>query len=271
MLAPSAAHAGLLGVKGNGEKKTESRPTASPFDRIVNKSSLDLMVREDDTYRVAVTIDANLQQYVATRIKDQTLVVEITESIRHQGEAAVLVTLPRLAGLEVSGSGDARVALGKTAHELSVDADGSGDVTVSGDTTKLHVGLTGSGSGMVTGATQDLDAEAAGSGDLSFTGKAQTLHVITSGSGDVKLSGSASKLRADSTGSGDIAAKDLVAREADLQTTGSGDVTATIDGGSLSIRTTGSGDIAWWGRARLERVEVNGSGNLDQHGKTVVD
>ncbi|WP_375427569.1 head GIN domain-containing protein [uncultured Sphingomonas sp.] len=134
----------------------------------------------------------------------------------------VFVTMPRLAGAAVSGSGD-----------MTVDR-------VEGD--RFEGGVAGSGS-LAIGVMR--------AGDVSLS---------VAGSGDVVGAGTARTLRMDIAGSGDIDARQLTASEAQVSVAGSGNARAVVNG-PARIEIAGSGDVELGGSPRCTTSKV-GSGEV---------
>ncbi len=248
-------------VAGDGNVTAEPRSVAA-FTRISSRGSMDLEVTVGQPAAVSVTIDRNLQGYVRTEIRGDTLVVDTSRDVRPSGRAVVKVSLPALAGLELSGSGDAAVQGGSVPADLALSTRGSGDVVYEGVLGTLSVEVDGSGDVSATGPAGDVRAELRGSGGLRYRGKARHVSVRSLGSGDVRLSGSAESLEARTSGSGDIDARNMAVRDAVVVTHGSGDVALLLTGGRLEAEIHGSGDINWWGTGTLERVRTSGSGSV---------
>lgn len=257
------ARASWWPVEGDGATTTEARQVTG-FTRISSRGLLDLEVKEGPPFAVSVTIDRNLQQYVRTEVEGDTLVVDVRRSIRPrpEGRAVVAVSLPALRGLELRGSGDARVEGSSLPEDLSLATSGSGDIAYAGAAAALSVESSGSGDVTVAGPTGDLRVELSGSGGFRYRGKAGRVRLRTEGSGDVHLSGSAESLHARTNGSGDVDARDLPVRDALASTSGSGDVWLRLAGGRLDATTSGSGDVEWSGTATPGRIESSGSGRV---------
>ncbi|HEX8383518.1 MAG TPA: head GIN domain-containing protein [Sphingomonas sp.] len=134
----------------------------------------------------------------------------------------VFVTLPRLTGAAVSGSGD-----------LTVDR-------VEGE--RFAGGVAGSGS-LAVGAMR--------AGEVTLS---------VAGSGDVVGAGMARVLRMDIAGSGDIDARQVTASEARISIAGSGNARATVNG-PARIDLAGSGDVDLGGSPRCTTSKV-GSGEV---------
>lgn len=138
------------------------------------------------------------------------------------GEVHYEITVPELAAIELSGSGDIDASV-SSAGALTVTLDGSGDVTWSG-----------------------LDAE--------------SIDVAVSGSGDVELDGSTDRLAIELDGSGDIDAEDLAATAAVVAVSGSGNVSVAARD-TLSAEISGSGSVTYTGDPSVE-TDVSGSGSV---------
>lgn len=195
------------------------------FDRIDARSSVDVRVRTGG----APSARADGDPQIIDR-----LIVEAHGGVLHIGtrpgswptgshiRTVVTVTLPRLTGVTLGGSGD-----------LDVDHVKAGAFTLA---------MSGSGNarlGTVEATAVTLDMT--GSGDVEAAGRARRVEIVARGSGDVR----ASRLLADTTrvsltGAGDIA---IGARSAaDIKLLGSGDV--TISGTPrCTVEKHGSGSV----------------------------
>ena len=138
------------------------------------------------------------------------------------GKARIFITMPRIAGAGVSGSGN-----------LSVDrADGS-----------------------------KFDGGVAGSGNLKIAAMAvDKAELSIAGSGNVTAAGTARALELSIAGSGNIDARNVVAQEGEASIAGSGDIAATING-PAKVSLMGSGDIDLGAKARCTTDKM-GSGSV---------
>lgn len=139
----------------------------------------------------------------------------------HRG-LKVFVTMPRIVGGEVHGSGD-----------MTIDR--------------------------VQGAS--FNGNSSGSGDLSIAslGTSQAKLAVR-GSGDIKVAGTVERLAADVVGSGSIEARGLHTRNATVSVVGSGNMSATVDG-QATVSLSGSGDVDLGGHARCT-ISKSGSGDV---------
>ena len=138
------------------------------------------------------------------------------------GKVTVYVTLPRLAGAGVAGSGT-----------MSVDRVEGG---------RFSASVAGSGSLAIAAMTVD---------DAAFS---------IAGSGDAKVAGATRALRADVAGSGSLSGAALTATQATVSMAGSGDVRAAVNG-PATITMMGSGDVDL-GRNAICSVTKMGSGSV---------
>ncbi len=124
------------------------------------------------------------------------------------------------------------------------------------------VSLTGSGDVSVDKAAGDaLDLSLTGSGDLSVAAIAvRRLKADITGSGGIKAGGSADTAKLSATGSGDFEGEGLKLGSAEVSVLGSGDIGFASDG-AVDIDVMGSGDVTVKGRARC-RKSVMGSGEV---------
>ncbi|HEX8387901.1 MAG TPA: head GIN domain-containing protein [Sphingomonas sp.] len=134
----------------------------------------------------------------------------------------VFVTMPRIAGASVAGSGN-----------MAVDR-------VEGD--RFAGSIAGSGNLSVSAMRVD-------EADLSIAG-----------SGDLVGAGSARRLEMSIAGSGDIDARQLTASEAEISIAGSGNARAVVNG-PAKVSTVGSGDVELGGNPRCT-TSVRGSGEV---------
>ena len=134
----------------------------------------------------------------------------------------IFVTLPRLAGASVAGSGN-----------MSVDR-------VEGERFRGSI---------------------AGSGNLSLGAvRVDEAALSVAGSGDLTGAGEARRLRLDIAGSGDIDARQLTAAEANISIAGSGNA-RTVVNGPARVSIAGSGDVELGGRPQCTTSRV-GSGEV---------
>ncbi|MCP3061276.1 DUF2807 domain-containing protein [Myxococcus sp. K38C18041901] len=257
--------------RGNGDTVTEARGVEG-FESVAYEGNLDVRVREGATPAVEVTLDSNLQDNVRAFVQsDGTLRIETDGNLDPQGPAHVDVTLPRLTGASLSGSGQVRVDgfLGQQAEHVRLRAEGSGRLSYCGAARVLEAHLEGSGELKVcmpeSMVAQAVALHLSGSGEVSWSGAADAVRVTSDGSGTTRLAGRAERLDTRLSGSGDLEARPLEAVHLDVRVEGSGDVAASVAGGSVKVSIEGSGDVELWGSAALRDIDVDGGGRVIWH------
>jgi hypothetical protein len=140
----------------------------------------------------------------------------------------VVVHLPNLSGLVLSGSGDALLGrfTGPGAMELSVQGSGDIEALALQDLSALRLDMQGSGRIMCR------HAEVKGRTDLDLAG-----------SGDIVVAGSTTQLDVSLTGSGDVDAGNFVASHGNASLVGSGNAAVHYTSAQVTTTVVGSGDL----------------------------
>jgi hypothetical protein len=210
-------------VHGSGVSATEVRPAAG-------FSSIDLagigQVRVEQTGRESVTVEAedNLLPLLVTRVENGRLTLATKDNVNIRPTRPVVfhVTVARLEGVSVSGSGDVAIPSLQT-PKLSAHISGSGTVRVDAlDTERVDGHISGSGSARLAGRADDVGLAISGSGSYHAAG-------LQCRSASITISGS-----------------------------GSASVNATRD---LSVDVSGSGSVQYLGEPQIN-THVSGSGSV---------
>jgi hypothetical protein len=216
-----AAATGCSVFADPGPDTTQDRAVAG-VTSVRLETSGDLSVGPGDSPRLTVTAGSEVIDRLTSDVVDGVLVLGIDGRVLELGDVHYLLTLPRLDGLVVDGSGDAEVASVPT-DALSIAVNGSGEVEVSGV------------------AVQELEVALAGSGNVETQGTAAAQDVLVEGSGDYDGSS-------------------LDSRQATVTVSGSGDADVRVTG-ELTAVVSGSGDIEYTGGAQVSST-VQGSGQI---------
>jgi Putative auto-transporter adhesin, head GIN domain len=189
---------------GEGTTTSEKRSMVGTFTEIRLEGSADVKVRQGDSIEVTVKDFPNLLPFIRTTISGNTLIVDIQSNTQISNSVAeVTVTLPKLTGLEISGSGDIAATNNLTCEDLSVTISGSGDISLLGQAKKMNVKVSGSGDvATFNFICDDINATLTGSGDIDLN-VMKTLSATLSGSGDITYKGMPT-VNAQVTGSGRV-------------------------------------------------------------------
>ena len=189
------------GVQGSGVAATSTRALPN-FSGIDLAGSNNVTVMAGARQSVVVHADTNLLSRVTTQVKAGKLIIGDVGSFAARSPMYVEVSVPSLAALDLSGSGNITVT-GIKASRLTVTLPGSGDISASGSVTRLNISIDGSGDAQCSGLiARNVDAVVSGSGDI-FVTATQSLDAKVPGSGAVLYSGNP-QVTTSITGSGDV-------------------------------------------------------------------
>ena len=131
------------GVRGSGVAATSTRALAN-FSGIDLAGSNNVTVVAGARQSVVVHADTNLLSHVTTQVKAGKLIIGDIGSFAAKSPMYVEVSVPSLAALDLSGSGNITVT-GIRASRLTVTLSGDGNIYASGSATRLNVSIDGSG------------------------------------------------------------------------------------------------------------------------------
>lgn len=207
---------------GEGEYQRQTR-TMADFSKVDLQLSGKVQIRQGAQYAVVVEAQGNLMDHIETKLDGSTLVIKSKGNIGNAKELHYFITMPKLNGVEVSGSGVVEVL----------------DVF----------------------SPEDINFEISGSGRVQANVIAENVSADISGSGNLKLDGSADELDADISGAGEIGALGLAAKEVSVEISGSGsaDVQALE---VLELDLSGSGEVRYKGNPSRLKQDISGSGKV---------
>lgn len=220
----SEASGDPVAAQGAGSSRTFA---ASDFTKVDLRGADDVEVTVGKAFAVRAEGTSDALDQLDIRRDGDTLRVGRKEGTRSlwdkSGKVRITVTMPRMVGASVAGSGDMRVD------------------SVAGDR---------------------FDAAVAGSGDLTLGAlKAARAEFAIAGSGTIAASGQVEAMKASIAGSGDVAAPGLKAARAEISIAGSGDVEARVEG-PAEVSLLGSGSVRLGSAAKC-KVSKMGSGSAD--------
>ncbi|HTV25775.1 MAG TPA: head GIN domain-containing protein [Polyangiaceae bacterium] len=213
-------------VDGDGMRTQETRD-ARGFAQVNARGGLDVTISEGD-FSVVVDIDQNLQKYVTTSVRNDTLTVEVDDvnlGTKVDGPH-VIISMPELSDVETTGDGELIV------NEFDAEVP-------------LSLELTGDGSLFWTGRATDLDVVLAGRGNMSIEGTAEDTEFV---------------LRGDGT----IDARDLVADSARIALDGTGSLSLTVNG-RVDATAANGGSIDLYGRVVEGDIDLSTGATIEAH------
>jgi hypothetical protein len=231
-------------IRGNGISTTETHRT-TPFYRLENSTSIDVIYKTADTAGITITADENIIDNIITESYDNTLEIKFTPEDHHPDfrvKPIITITSPRLEKVIILGSG-AFLADRMTGDDVTIKVSGSGDISIDYVSSKnLSAVITGSGNINIKDCLTDFS-------DLFLTG-----------SGSFNISGQSADNNLKITGSGTIHAENYLLNTASVIISGSGNVFTNIDQ-KLNAIISGSGNIYLKGNPTISKT-ISGSGRI---------
>lgn len=203
---------------GNGNQRSYA---ATGFERIGLSGPDSATVQVGPAFSVRAEGDPAVLDRLQVKLKDNRLSLGRKRGSSGSGSARFVVTLPRLTGAAVAGSGDLNIDRAE-AEAFKASLAGSGNLSIG----QLRV--------------KELDASVAGSGNLTASGSTELFDASIAGSGNIEAAG-------------------LTSTSADVSIAGSGSVRARVNG-DAKVSIAGSGDAELGPKARCKTSRV-GSGN----------
>lgn len=192
-------------IRGTGRAETKNFDLAG-FTRLDISSAFTADVTQSAAYKVEVTVDENLMDRLDVRMSGDTLHIGLKTGTSIIGSAILkaVVTMPELAGLELSGATRTTIAGFDSGKSLNVNVSGAstlkGDI-VCGD---ARFEISGASRAELDGAAQNLRVNVSGASTAALEGlPAAAAEVEASGASraTVNVSG---KLRAEASGASTI-------------------------------------------------------------------
>lgn len=193
-----------LGVKGNGEIKTEQRPVTD-FAELHAEGSFDIEWRSGAP-SLSITTDENLLPYVQAEVRGNYLRLHMRERVLPTHGLKVVVSSSQRTGSRLTGASDL------TAHDLTGDSfavktTGAAEVKLDGTVNELLAEMTGASelsARKLQTKTAEVSTKGAASADVSVS---DSLKVTITGAGEVVYHGNPT-VQKRVTGAGDIRRKD---------------------------------------------------------------
>ncbi len=227
-------------IPGSGHMVTEER-SVSDFHSVDLRGAGMLYVTQGDSQRLSVTTDDNIMPRLRTDVRNGKLVITIRPDVYRPTSLEVRVTMERVRGLYLSGSGLIEGQNQIRSDSIDIGISGAGDADLDLMAKEVSTRLSGSGKMTVNLDGGSLVSHISGSGRSYLTGRAQTHEYRVSGSG---------KLRA----------YDLMTEDTTATITGSGNCEISVSN-SLDVRISGSGSVRYRGSPTINS-RISGSGSV---------
>jgi hypothetical protein len=206
-VAFTLAALGALAVASPAVQAAEQLRSVPAFNAVDDAGPFHVAIEVGPAQSVRLVGDLDLLDRMTTEVVDGTLHVALRDhhaSFDIHGHAPkVVVTVPALRALSLSGAGDARVSH-LAGEQFEIDLSGVGNLSADGQVGQLHAHLSGAGNVDTRGLKADqvsvsvsgvgsarvdaesqLEASVSGIGSVTYVGHPKVVNVSRSGLGSV--------------------------------------------------------------------------------------
>ena len=212
------------GVRGNGKVKRETR-NVGKFTEIEVGGGFNVHLKQDDKEGLIVEADANLLDFIVTRVEGKELIIKTSKSISNFKKMDIYITYTQLEEINVSGACDLDAENTVKAEFLGIDASGASDI--------------------------DLEIECDG------------LNIEASGSSDIDLRGNAEITEYDISGASDVNAVNLYTKRCKIECSGASSIKVNVSK-KLEVSASGASSVGYRGNPKDVKTKVSGASSAKQ-------
>lgn len=168
-----------------------------------------LFIEQGEKQTVRIIAEPSTLEEIVTEVKSGTLQIKFENNFNfgrwNPGKIEVYITVPKIEGLSLSGSGNV-ISKSIETNEMILKISGSGNIAVDKlNADNLKTSISGSGSILVKeGQSNGVDAAISGSGNIDVGGlNAKDVNIKISGSGNCSVNAS-NTLNVRASGSGNV-------------------------------------------------------------------
>lgn len=238
-------------------------------------------ITQSDTYSVVVSARESSFSRLDIRQSGDTLYIGIRAGIYNDSDPGVVVTMPQLDKLDISGVCEGKVAGFDSTADLEIYVSGTStlDMNMKAGNTVLHADGATEITGDLTSAETEIELSGVSELDMNLkTGKtvikvygssemkgnlqALDLQLDLEGVSKCELTGSAGDTVLFVSGSSEMDSPDLVLQNADVELSGSSYADIYTDG-SLSINVSGVSELDYAGNPTIVKIDTDGSSEIN--------
>jgi len=249
VLLTSGLSAGCVGHReaGSGNLVTEEFEF-SDFTRVEVGSAFQVEIVQADSYRVSVTADDNLFEYIQVSKQGETLKIGLKllplrplfTTLRAE------ITMPPIYDLDLSGATKGTLSGFSSTENLDIEVSGASSLDMSDM------------------AASDIEFELSGAsrvrGDITASGNAR---LNLSGASSVQLQGAAGDLAIDASGASRAELDNFPVASADVKLSGASGATVNLDG-RLDADLSGASRLSYSGEPTMGDIHTSGGSTLSK-------
>ena len=203
-------------------------------------------VTRSDTYRVTITLNENLFDYLDVSRSGKTLRIRMKSPYAyHRTTSQASVALPDLRGLKLSGASRGEVSGFRSEDDMDFEVSGASNLELV-DLKAGEARFDISGASRVTGNIDMTDGD-----------------VDVSGASTLELEGRASEVRLEVSGASTARLERFPMENADVRVSGASNATVEVSE-RLDIEVSGASRLTYDGGAELGSVDVSGGSTLNR-------
>lgn len=227
-----------------------------------------LYLKQGSGFSVELSGDQELLKKIETEVEGSRLIIKRKEFLKgwnnweNLGSLTVYVTLPKLTGISVLGSGKVIGQSEFKSASIDLKVSGSGSISLEANAEDVEMDVSGSGNITFKGKSGNIESEISGSGRIEYHGAiAGTITSSISGSGRLTSTGTAKTLKSTISGSGRVSGFNLIVENCIARISGSGtvEINATKE---IDAEISGSGTVVYKGNPDHISSHSSGSGKV---------
>jgi hypothetical protein len=236
----STSESTVVGSAGATTKKYD----LSGYSAVRIDNAFSATVTGGKDFATSVTVNENLVEYLVVEVEGDTLHIGLKPGTDFRlTDLNAEVTLPSLAGVELSGASNAYVSDFSSGDALALTVSGASRLSVK----DVKAG--------------DVTLDVSGAGILEGVIKAGKVGGAVSGAGQVGLTGSVSAVKLDISGGSTVPLNELSATDADMTLSGGSKASVRVSG-VLNAHPSGGSLLQYYGTGKLGDVNVAGASQL---------
>ena len=246
VILTSGLLAGCVGgvVKGSGKLVTEEF-NFTGFTKVDVGSAFVVDIVQAESYRVSITADDNLFDYIQVSQQGTTLKIGLKPASYTATTTKAEITMPQLRGLELSGATRGTASGFSSTENLDIEVSGASSLELE----QMSAG--------------DVDFDISGASKVSGDLTASDVELDVSGASTAQLEGSASDMTAGISGASHVKFAGFPVNNADVNLSGASTGTVNL-AGRLDANLSGASKLSYLGEPTMGNISTSGASTLNK-------
>jgi hypothetical protein len=231
-------------VRGSGRIATNEY-SFKDFSQVEISSSVGFEIVRSNSYRVSISIDDNLIDYVQVSQSGSTLRIQMKRAMYANISVKASIEMPTLTSLRIDGASKGSVSGFDSTESLKTEVSGASALDMD-DISAGNVSLRVSGASWVIGSVDAAD-----------------MVIDASGASTVQLGGSGDDILVRGSGASNINLAALEVNNADVSLSGASSATVNMDG-RLDADLSGASGLRYLGAPTLGNLKTSGNSTISK-------